>query len=65
MGWDVDIENLELIVIAPDTGLKNTSIYASILQEAKRLNCKVETVHLNSDWVDNENISVKGISGIL
>ncbi len=65
LDWDVDIENLELIVIAPDAGLKNTSIYASILQEAKRLNCKVETVYLNSDWADNENISVKGISRIL
>ncbi|GFO97592.1 hypothetical protein ig2599ANME_1797 [groundwater metagenome] len=65
LGWDVDIENLKLMVIAPDVGIKNTSIDASILQEAKRLNCEVETVYLNSDWANNENISVKEISRIL
>ena len=40
-------------------------IRKKIENEIKRLNCKVETAYLNSDWADNENISVKGISGIL
>ncbi|MFA4936630.1 MAG: hypothetical protein WC568_12430, partial [Candidatus Methanoperedens sp.] len=28
----------------------------------KKLNCEVKAVFLNSDWANNENISVKGIS---
>jgi hypothetical protein len=56
LGWDVDIDNLKLIVIAPDMDFKNTFIDASILEQAKRLSCKVIFGCLNSDWIKNEEM---------
>lgn len=56
LGWEADIENLKLIIIAPDADLKNTPIDANILEQAKRLNCEVILASVNSDWVWNEEL---------
>lgn len=61
LGWDVDIENLKLIVIAPDTAFKNTSLDAHIMKQSKRLNCEVIAAYLNPDYVKNENVYIKEI----
>jgi len=55
--WDADIENLKLMVIAPDMDFKNTFIDSSILERAKRLNCEVILACLNSDWNQNEGVT--------
>ena len=65
MGWDVEIENLKLVIIAPEVVFKVTSIDANILEKARRLNCHIELIHLNLYWAKNENISVKDIYTIL
>ncbi len=57
LGWDVDIEKLRLIIIAPDMDFKNTIIDPSILEQAKRLNCDVLFAGINSDWVRNEEMT--------
>ncbi len=57
LGWNVDIENLKLIVVAPEVEFKNTFIDASILEQAKRLNCEVILASINSDWIRNEEMT--------
>lgn len=57
LGWGVDIEKLKLMVIAPDMDFNNTLIDASILEQAKRLNCEVILISINSDWIRNEEIT--------
>lgn len=53
LGWDVNIENLKLIVIAPDTAFKNTSLDVHIMKQSKRLNCEVIAAYLNPDYDKN------------
>lgn len=37
MGWDVEIENLKLIVIAPEVDFKNRSLNIDIVESIKVL----------------------------
>lgn len=57
LGWDVDIENLKLIIIAPDMDFKNTVINASVMEQVKRLNCEAILASISSDWINNEEIT--------
>lgn len=57
LGWDVNIENLKLMVIAPDIDIENTFLDPGIQEQAKGLNCNVILTSLNSDWIQNEEIS--------
>ncbi|VVB93848.1 Uncharacterised protein [uncultured archaeon] len=59
LGWDVDIENLRLVVLAPDVQIKNAGREATILGQAKRLNCEVVAAYINPSWERNEDIAVK------
>ncbi len=61
LGWDVDIENLKLIVLAPGMQIKNSRLDAAVLEQVKWLNCKVEAVFINSEWEKDEKISAKEI----
>jgi len=56
LGWDVDIENLKLIIIAPDMDFNNTFIDASIMEHAKKLICGVILASINSDWINGKII---------
>jgi hypothetical protein len=64
LGWDADIENLKLMMIAPDVQFKNAGIDASILNQIRSLNCELIAAYLNSDWVMNENVNIKEILNI-
>jgi len=57
LGWDVDIENLKLIIIAPEMDINNTFIDASIMEHIKRLNCEVILASINSGWINNEEMT--------
>ncbi len=57
LDWHVDIENLKLIIIAPDMDFNNTFIDASIMEQAKMLNCEVMLARINSDWIKNEEMT--------
>ncbi len=57
LGWDVNIENLKLMIIAPDMDFNNTFIEASIMEQVKRLNCEVILASINSDWIRTNEIS--------
>jgi len=53
----LDIEDLKLIIIAPDMDFHNTFIDASIMEQTKRLNCEVILACINSDWIKNEEMT--------
>lgn len=51
------IENLKLIIIAPDMDFKNTFINASIMEKVKKLNCEAILASISSDWIKNEEMT--------
>jgi hypothetical protein len=62
--WDVDMDRLKLILIAPGAHLNNAIIDKNDADRIKRLNCEVLVAHLNSNWGEDEDIRVNKISKI-
>jgi len=62
LGWDVDIDRLKLIVLAPGTQIKNSKLDAAVLEQVKQLKCEVVAAYIGPDWIKDENISIKGIN---
>lgn len=58
LGWDVDIDNLKFLVVAPDVDFKNSSLNMDIVENIKGLSCEVEALHLNNDWKETEDVYV-------
>lgn len=65
LGWDANIENLKLIMLAPDMISNNTKLDATVSDYAKKFNCEVKAVYINLNWETEEDISVKGINTLL
>jgi len=61
LGWDVDIDKLKLIVLAPDTEFKNAGLDMIVLEQVKKLSCEVVAAYIDQGWIKKENISRKGI----
>ena len=61
LSWDVDIDKLKLIVLAPDTEFKTARLDLAVLEQVKKLNCEVMAAYIDRDWIKDENISIKGI----
>lgn len=62
LGWDIDIDKLKLIVLAPDTKFKNAGLDMIVLEQVKRLNCEVAAAYINPGWIKDENITITGIN---
>ncbi len=62
LGWDVDIDKLKLIVLAPDTKFKSAELDMTVLEQVKRLNCEVAAAYIDQGWIKDENISITGIT---
>jgi hypothetical protein len=62
LGWDVDIDKLKLIVLAPDTEFKNAGLGMTVLEQVKKLNCEMAAAYIDPGWIKDENISIKGIN---
>ncbi len=58
IGWDVDIDNLKFLIVAPDVDFKNSSLNMNIVENIKSLGCEVEALHLNDDWKETEDVYV-------
>ncbi len=59
LGWDVDMDKLKLILLAPDTEFKNAGLDMTVLEQVRRLNCEVMAAYIDQGWIKDENISVK------
>jgi len=62
LGWDVDLDKLKLIMLAPDTKIKNAGLDMTVLEQVKRLNCEVTAAYIDPGWIKDEIISVTGIN---
>jgi len=62
LGWNVDIDKLKLIVLTPDTKIKNAGLDMTVLEQVKRLNCEVVAAYIDPGWIKDENISINGIN---
>ena len=60
LGWDVNIDKLKLIVLAPDTEFKNAGLDMTLLEQVKKLNCEVAAAYIDQGWIKDENISIIG-----
>jgi len=58
LGWDVDIDNLKFLIVAPDVDFKNSSLNMNIVENIKSLGCEVEALHLNDNWKETEDVYV-------
>ncbi len=58
LGWDVDIDKLKLIVLAPDTEFKNAGLDMTVLEQVKKLNCEMAAAYIDPGWIKDENISI-------
>ncbi|MCZ7372933.1 MAG: hypothetical protein O8C60_04640, partial [Candidatus Methanoperedens sp.] len=54
LGWDVDIDRLKLIVLAPDTKFKNAGLDMTVLEQVKRLNCEVAAAYIDPGWIKDD-----------
>lgn len=62
LGWDVDMDKLKLIVLAPDTKFNNAGLDMTVLEQVKRLNCEVAAAYIDQGWIKDETISITGIN---